>query len=106
MESEKEQVYFILETLEVAFIGFFSLVSKNGKIGVKVLLFEVSVCTYSIILWTSLTRDSDDEEDRWSFKRSIKALTTCAIVQNIYQIIFLIVQKTNLTFNLLENVRF
>ena len=53
-----------------------------------------------------MTSVSSEEEDRWSFKRSIKALTVCALAQNIYQIIFLIVQKTELTFNLLENVRF
>ena len=71
----------------------------------KYFFFEVSLCIYSIILWSSVTSVSSDEEDRWSFKRSIKALTWCAIAQNIYQIIFLIVQKTELTFNLLENVR-
>ena len=46
-----------------------------------------------------------DEEDRWSYKRSIKMLSISAVIQNIYQIIFLIVQTTNITFNLLENVR-
>ena len=71
----------------------------------KYFLFEVSVCIYSIILWSAVTTVSSDEEDRWSFKRSIKALAACALGQNIYQIIFLIVQKTELTFNLLENVR-
>ena len=69
-------------------------------------MFKVSVCIYSIILWSAVTSVSSDEEDRWSFKRSIKALAVCALGQNVYQIIFLIVQKTELTFNLLENVRF
>lgn len=63
------------------------------------------MCIYSVILWTSLTSIGNDEEDRWSFKRSMKAVTLIAIVQNIYQVVFLTVQTTNITFNLLENVR-
>ena len=83
-----------------------TVVYHHSKEISKYFLFEVSVCIYSIILWSSVTSVSSEEEDRWSFKRSIKALTACALAQNIYQIIFLIVQKTELTFNLLENVRF
>ena len=68
---------------------------------------QVSICFYSIILWTSVTSlwsSRDEEEDRWSFRRSIRAVTVAAILQNIYQCVFLIVQTSNI-FSLLENVR-
>ena len=69
------------------------------------LIYQASVCVYSIILWSSLRTITSDDEDRWSFKRSIKILSISAIIQNVYQTMFLIVQTTNITFNLLENVR-
>ena len=53
---------------------------------------------------TSLWSSRDEEEDRWSFRRSIRAVTLAAILQNIYQCVFLIVQTSNI-FSLLENVR-
>jgi len=81
--------FFLLQTVEVSLIGLFSL---------------ASVCVYSIILWSSLRTITSDDEDRWSFKRSIKILSISAIIQNVYQTMFLIVQTTNITFNLLENV--
>jgi len=89
MEDSAKHDFLLITTVEVALVGLFSL---------------VSVCIYSVILWTSLTSIGNDEEDRWSFKRSMKAVTLTAIVQNIYQVVFLIVQTTNITFNLLENV--
>ena len=57
---------------------------------------------YSIVLWTYFTSVGNDEEDRWSFRRSVKALTLSAICQNIYTIVFLIAETTN-SFNLFEN---
>ena len=36
------------------------------------------------------------------FRRSVKAVTVVAIIQNIYTIVFLIAETTN-TFNLFEN---
>ena len=79
--------FFILETVQVALVGLFSLVSLS---------------VYSIILWTYFTTIGNDEEDRWSFRRSVKAVTVGAIIQNIYTIVFLIAETTN-TFNLFDN---
>ena len=79
--------FFILETAQVAVVGLFCL---------------ASLCVYSIILWTYFTSRGHDEEDRWSFRRSVKAVTVGAIIQNIYTIVFLIAETTN-SFNLFEN---
>lgn len=85
--SPQQTDFFILETVQVALVGLFCL---------------ASLCFYSIILWTYFTTLGNDEEDRWSFRRSVKAVTLGAIIQNIYTIVFLIAETTN-TFNLFEN---
>ena len=85
--SPQQTDLFILETVQVGLVGLFCL---------------VSLCVYSIILWTYFTSQGNDEEDRWSFRRSVKAVTVVAIIQNIYTIVFLIAETTN-TFNLFEN---
>lgn len=86
--TDKQHHYFLIETTEVALIGFSSL---------------ICLCLYSILLWSLATSSRPDEEDRWSFRRSIKVFAVSAIVDNVYQIIFLICKTTN-TFNLLEDV--
>jgi hypothetical protein len=66
-------------------------------------VLQISLSLYSILLWSFATSSRPDEEDRWSFRRSIKVVTISAIIDNVYQIIFLICKTTN-TFNLLEDV--
>ena len=104
MENKLENQFFILETAEVALIGLFSLVSEKISDLYDDVVVKVSVSIYSIILWTAVTSAGVDEEDRWSFRRSVKIVSIAAVVQNIYQVIFLIAKTTN-TFNLLESVR-
>ena len=96
--------FFILQTVEVGLVGLFSVVSIPHVTCSLLTPIppEVSVCIYSIILWTYFTSRASEEEDRWSFRRSVKALTLAAIIQNIFTIVFLIAETTN-SFKLFEN---
>jgi len=70
----------ILGIVESGFIGFFSL---------------VSLAMYTIILWTSIKGAPPEEEDRCSFRRSIKILSIFGLISNAFQILFLIDKNTS-----------
>ena len=64
---------------------------ESGLLG---LLSLASLCLYTILLWTSVTSPPPEEEDRWSFRRSLKLVSIAALAHNIFQIIFLIDKST------------
>merc|ERR1711971_181139 len=53
-----------------------------------------SLSIYTIILWTSIKGSPPDEEDRRSFRRSMKILSIVGLIRNSFQILFLIDKST------------
>jgi len=53
-----------------------------------------SLSIFTIILWTSIKGSPPDEEDRCSFRRSMKILSIVGLIRNAFQILFLIDKST------------